>query len=247
MTKVTLSSREGFAASFIIRDLKIEVFRHFPRTANVKKSVTWPGPCRWVCGLWFTFVRLDHAPSVSDLPGRFFSLCCSRTTHLFKPFEGLERLRRRQGFLHPIKHSQSHVWEEIQLELFCLLTIEFYFKKRNFEDNFSARIEVSGWMKTYIAAVSYHPRILSPKYGQTGNVKPLTANRSLSFAVTWPNLDLKDSISWLHCYLKMSWMKKQHRRAKQADRNSGEATAQIASFVEPVFCLFPPLQNLVLG
>ena len=27
------------------------------------------------------------------------------------------------------------------------------------------------------------PRILSPKYGQTGNVKPLTANRSLSFAV----------------------------------------------------------------
>ena len=35
------------------------------------------------------------------------------------------------------------------------------------------------------------PRILSPKYGQTGNVKPLTANRSLSFAVKWPNHDLK--------------------------------------------------------
>ena len=35
------------------------------------------------------------------------------------------------------------------------------------------------------------PRILSSKYGQTGNVKPLTPNRSLSFVVKWPNLDLK--------------------------------------------------------
>ena len=50
-------------------------------------------------------------------------------------------------------------------------------------------------MNTNIAAASYHPRILSPKYGQTGNLKPLTANRrSLSFAVKWPNLDLKVSI-----------------------------------------------------
>ena len=50
-------------------------------------------------------------------------------------------------------------------------------------------------MKTNMAAASYHPRIVSPKYGQTGNVKPLTANRrSLSFAVKWPNLDLKVSI-----------------------------------------------------
>ena len=50
-------------------------------------------------------------------------------------------------------------------------------------------------MNTNVAAASYHPRILSPKYGQTGNVKPLTANRrSLSFAVKWPNLDLKVSI-----------------------------------------------------
>ena len=46
-------------------------------------------------------------------------------------------------------------------------------------------------MKTNMAAVSYHPWILSPKYGQMSNVKPLTANRSLSFAVKWPNLDLK--------------------------------------------------------
>ena len=50
-------------------------------------------------------------------------------------------------------------------------------------------------MNTNIAAASYHPRILSPKFGQTSNVKPLTANRrSLSFAVKWPNLDLKVSI-----------------------------------------------------
>ena len=46
-------------------------------------------------------------------------------------------------------------------------------------------------MMTNMATASYHPRISSPKYGQTGNVKPLTANRSLSFPVKWPNLDLK--------------------------------------------------------
>ena len=30
------------------------------------------------------------------------------------------------------------------LELFCLLIIQFYFKKRNFEDKFSAKIEARG-------------------------------------------------------------------------------------------------------
>ena len=44
----------------------------------------------------FTFVRLDHAPEVSDLP---------------------------QGFLHS-KTSQSHVWEEILL-LKTLLLIDY--------------------------------------------------------------------------------------------------------------------------
>ena len=34
-----------------------------------------------------------------------------------------------------------------------------------------------------MAAASYHLRILSPEYGQMCNVKPLTANRSLLFAV----------------------------------------------------------------
>ena len=38
-------------------------------------------------------------------------------------------------------------------------------------------------MKTNMAAASYHPRILSPKYEHSGNVKPLTVNRSLLFAV----------------------------------------------------------------
>ena len=45
-----------------------------------------------------------------------------------------------------------------------------------------------------MAAASYRPRILIPKYGQTDNVKPLTANCGLPFAVRWPNLDLKVSI-----------------------------------------------------
>ena len=46
-----------------------------------------------------------------------------------------------------------------------------------------------------MAAASYHPRILIPKYEQTDNVKPLTTNRGLQFAVGWPNLDLKVSIN----------------------------------------------------
>jgi len=75
----------------------------------------------------------------------FFSLRCSRTTHLSKPFEGLERLRRRQGFLHPIKrHNPTFEKKYDFLQLFCSLIIEFYFKKRDFEDNFSAKIEVAG-------------------------------------------------------------------------------------------------------
>ena len=43
-----------------------------------------------------------------------------------------------------------------------------------------------------MAVASYQRRILSPKYGQTGNVKPLTANRGLSFAVR-RNIELKGS------------------------------------------------------
>ena len=93
-------------------------------------------------------------------------------------------------FLHP-KTSQTYVWEEIRLFRTLLLNdCRILFQKNViFEDSFSAKIEVSGWMKTNMAAASYHPRILSPKYGQTGKVKPLTAKRSLSFAVKWPNLD----------------------------------------------------------
>ena len=49
-------------------------------------------------------------------------------------------------------------------------------------------------MKTNMTATSYHLRILSSKYGQTGNMKLLTAHRSLSFEVKWPNHDLKVSI-----------------------------------------------------
>ena len=42
-----------------------------------------------------------------------------------------------------------------------------------------------------MTAASYHSRILIPKYGQTGNVKPLTANRGLPFVVRQQTLILR--------------------------------------------------------
>ena len=40
-----------------------------------------------------------------------------------------------------------------------------------------------------MAAMSYHPQILSSKiYGQTVNVNLLTANHSLLFVVRWPKV-----------------------------------------------------------
>ena len=101
-------------------------------------------PCRQVCGLRLNLKRLDHAPEVSDLPQGFFTL---------KPHN-------------PTIKKKNHL-----LELFCLLIIEFYFKKRNFEDNFSAKIEVDELKQTW-PPHGYHPR--SPKYERTCNVKPLT-------------------------------------------------------------------------
>ena len=53
--------------------------------------------------------------------------------------------------------------------------------------------------KLNMAATSYHPRILIPKYGQTERE---TANRGLPFAVRWPNLDLKVSIKVVDWRLK---------------------------------------------
>ena len=98
-----------------------------------------------------------------------------------------------QGFC-TLKTSQSHVWGEVRLfELGILRT-------RNFEDNFSAKIEVSGWTKTNMAAASHHPRVLSPRYWQTGNVKLLTANRSLSFAVDDQTSILRSLLESLNNY-----------------------------------------------
>ena len=51
------------------------------------------------------------------------------------------------------------------------MIIEFYFKKRNFEENFSAKIEVDELKQTW-PPHGYHPR--SPKSERTCNVKPLT-------------------------------------------------------------------------
>ena len=67
------------------------------------------------------------------------------------------------------------------LELFCLLIIEFYFKKRNFEDSFSAKIEVSGWMKTNMAAASYRPANLKPQIWADGLRE--TVNHKQQFVV----------------------------------------------------------------
>ena len=131
-------------------------FSAFPANRE-RQEVTWPGPRRPVCGLNGS----DHDPEVIDL---------------------------RQGFfLHP-KTSQSHVWEDIQLfrTLFCLSINEFCIKKRTFEDNFSAKIGVSGGIKQ-----TWQPQQpTANRPCKTGNVKPLTANPSLSFAVKRSNLDL---------------------------------------------------------
>lgn len=45
-----------------------------------------------------------------------------------------------------------------------------------------------------MAATSYNPQVFHPKYGQTGKVRPPTANHGLPFEVRWPNLELKVSI-----------------------------------------------------
>ena len=71
--------------------------------------------------------------------------------------ETIESLRLRFfGISREPRTSISHVTRALPsglqfddfLELFCLLVIEFYFKKRNFEDNFSAKIEVNEWKQT---------------------------------------------------------------------------------------------------
>ena len=122
-------------------------------------------------------------------------------SHVIRALPSSSRFNRGSCFtarvFSTLKHNPTFEKKYGVSELFSLVIIEFYFKKikkRYFEDNFWAKIEISGWMKTNMAATSYHPRILSPKYRQTGNVKPLTANCSLSFAVKWPNLDHKVSV-----------------------------------------------------
>ena len=129
-----------------------------------RQEVTWPGHCHQVCALRYTFVPLDHAPEL------IYSKVFYTLKHHNPTFE------KKYDFF----------WT------FLLIDYRILFKReRNFEDNFSAKMEVSGWMNTNMAATSNRPPILSSKYGQTGNVKPLTANRSLSFAVKWPNLDVR--------------------------------------------------------
>ena len=129
------------------------------------QEVTWPVPCCQVCSLMFTFVWLDHTLRVSDLQRGVFSF----------------------------KHNDP-MFERIYYfsESFCLeITSNSFSYKSNFEVDFSAWIGVNEWIKTNMAASSYHLWILSPKYGQTGSEETLTENHGLPFAVRWPNLDLK--------------------------------------------------------
>ena len=82
----------------ILETLRLRFFA-FPANRE-RQEVTWSGPCRQVCGLRFTFVRLDHAPEVLDWP---------------------------QGFWHP-KTSQSYVWEEIRFfRIFLLIYYQLLF------------------------------------------------------------------------------------------------------------------------
>ena len=112
------------------------------------------------------------------------------------------------------KALQSHIWEKVLLfrtlslincwTIFCrsiiLKTVSI-----------SAKIEVNEWMKTKMAAISYQPRILSPKYEQMDNLKPLTVCsemaicRSLSLSYC-----IGCAVDWdvtLHNYLniKVKW------------------------------------------
>lgn len=75
------------------------------------------------------------------------------------------------------KALQSHVWEKVLLFRALSLINCWTILRRNIilkTVSISAKIEVKEWMKTKMAAVSYQPRILSPKYEQMDNLKPLT-------------------------------------------------------------------------
>jgi len=130
------------------RDLTIELFCHFRRTANVKKSCTQGFAVR-------------------------FAVWGSR-------LHGKTTLQRQvilpQGFLHP-KRSLSHVWEEIRrVKTLLLIDYQILFQKNVILKTISQlkyNWVTPEWMNENKHPVeSYHPRIGSPKYGQTGNVKP---------------------------------------------------------------------------
>ena len=153
-----------------IRDLKIGSSRK-PWTSRGHVTSTLQ-----VCGLRFTFVRLDHALEVGDLPQGFFASYNITIPHL----------RENTTFR--------------TLYLICLSVMEFFLRNAIFKDNFSAKIKVNEWMNTKMEAARYHLGILSAKYGQASNVEPHIARRGLPLAVRWPNLDLKVSI-----IVKTSW------------------------------------------
>ena len=137
---------------------------------------------KWLQARWKIFLLLfflgvfaEHYFTLETLRLRFFGISRQPRTsrsHVTRALPSGSRLYgwttlqrhviNRKVFCSLKHHNLTFENKYDFLELFCLLIIEFYFKRRNFEDNVSPKIEVSGWMKTNMAAASYHPRILSP-------------------------------------------------------------------------------------
>ena len=81
-------------------------------------------------------------------------------------------------------------------------------------------------MKTNIAAVSYHPRILSPKYGQTGNVKP---KLNQLIALVFENVVDEKTTSESEASRQELW----------GGNSSGRFVRRYFSYLSPFFTFFP--------
>ena len=94
-----------------------------------------------------------------------------------------------------------------------------------------------------MGAASYHTPILIPKYGQTDNVKPLTANRGLPFALRWPNLQT----SWTKILLvvNVGSLEKKSNQLKEQKTRSPKTTYCKAD-QNNVYCLFQTVSRLAI-
>ena len=95
-------------------------------------------------------------------------VCCLRVAFL-RLDHVLEVIDLPQIFLHS-KTPQSKVWEKI---LLLRSLLNYFSLKRNFEADFSVKIEVNKWMKTCKHGSCKLPPA-NPTYWQMGNLKPRT-------------------------------------------------------------------------